>query len=76
MQTKTKRTPKKEFYGQIEYIDIRYFEDDDSVIIRTDRKVDNTFICLSIDLHTFLRCVGTNQIKRLKKQLIKNVKSL
>jgi len=74
MKTKVKK--QKEFNGQIEYIDIRYFEDDDAVIIRTDRKVDNTFICLSIDLHSFLKCFGKNQMTRLKNQLIKNVKSL
>lgn len=76
MQTKTKRTPKKEFYGQIEYIDIRYFEDDCKVVIRTDRQSDNTFICLEIDLHSFLKCFGKNHMTRLKNQLIKNVKSL
>ena len=74
MKTKVKK--QKEFNGQIEYLDINYLKDNDSVIITTDRIIDNTSICLHIDLHSFLKCVSTNKITELKNQLIKNVKSL
>lgn len=67
---------KKEFNGQIDYIDLYYCEDNEQIYIRTDRKQDNTNICLHIDLYNFIQCVNKSDLNRFKKQLIKNINNL
>ncbi len=67
---------KKEFYGSIDYIDLYYDQDNEQIIIRSDRNQDNTFICLNIDLYNFVQCVNKSDLNRFKKQLINNIKSL
>jgi len=67
---------KKEFYGSIDYIDLYYDQDNEQIIIRSDRNQDNTFICLNIDLYNFVQCVNKSDLNRFKKQLIKNINNL
>ena len=67
---------KKEFNGSIDYIDLYYCEDNEQIYIRTERKQDNTFICLNIDIYNFIQCVNKSDLDRFTKQLIKNINNL
>lgn len=73
---KNKTEKQKEFNGQIDYIDLYYDENFESIYIRTERKHDNTFICLNIDLYNFIQCVKKSDLNRFKKELIKNINKL
>lgn len=70
------KNKKKEFNAAINYLDLRYCEVNESIIINTTKRADNTEIMLIIDINDFLHCVTKSQINQFKKQLINNIKSL